>query len=607
MSDSHEYAAEESHDDWEEEEARPGDAPWPMRPVLFAGIGLAAAMAVHFLLGDTGSNSIGALTLAQVIGITVGAGLIGFTTERRHWWASLLFSLTMAALAAAVVWWNGTPNEWNAGEGWRVVSLFLAIAIAAPLFQAARDASGLEFRYAWVHDHAWTNIVLWFACWVFVGLSFAMLWMLAALFGLIKIEFLADLLRENWFLRGVTGLAFGAGLGVLRELDSIVRLLQRVVTTVLAVLAPFLAVGLILFLGSLPFTGLQALWDATEAATPILLACLIGALVLANSVIGKDEAEERQFPLLKWGAMGLGLVVLPLAVLAAIGTGMRIAQYGFTPERLWAATFVGIACVCGLAYLAALLLGRLQWAEKVRPANLGLALLIYVVALVLATPLISFNAISTADQVARLESGRTAPDKFDWAALQYDFGDPGKKAVEALRKSSNAAIRTQAEKVAKSEDRWEAQSDQRRIQQAEELNAKLRVLPEGAKIPDALRTALVDRWECRQDAGCTVLMIDANNAALLNVGCFGTAVNESEQPRINYAAPMPRAPGCLGRAVEAMSPNKEGKWFAKTDTQPEGEQQRAAAAGFKAGQMEVRSVTRRQVFVGGVPVGDAFE
>ena len=153
----------------------------------------------------------------------------------------------------------------------------------------------------------------------------------------------------------------------------------------------------------------------------------LGALILGNAVIGNAPAEERRFPLLRYGAMGLGAVMLPLAVLAAIATGLRIGQYGFTPERLWAVVFVAIACLWGAAYLVALVRGRLNWSARVRPLNLTLAFIVCGVALVLATPLVSFNAISTRDQVARLESGRTSPEQFDWIGV--DASARGKGVV----------------------------------------------------------------------------------------------------------------------------------------------------------------------------------
>ncbi len=262
------------------------------------------------------------------------------------------------------------------------------------------------------------------------------------------------MLDRHWFAAGLAGAAFGGALGLFRERDRIVRLLQRVVTAVLAVLAPVLGAGLLLFLLALPFTGLGALWQATRETTPILLSCAIGALILANAVIGNGEDEEAANPVLRWGAMALGLAILPLAVIAAIATGLRIGQYGFTPDRLWALVFVVLATAYGVAYLVSLVRGRWGWAARIRPANLHMAFIVAGMALILATPIPSFNAISTRDQVARLESGAVAPERFDWAALAFDFGDPGKTALKRLAASKNVAIADRARRAAAADNRY---------------------------------------------------------------------------------------------------------------------------------------------------------
>jgi hypothetical protein len=217
----------------------------------------------------------------------------------------------------------------------------------------------------------------------------------------------------------------------------VVRLLQRVVATVLAVLAPVLAIGLLLFVLALPFTGLQALWEATrdDAAAARLRGGGADPGQCGDRQHG-GSGVERRYPLLRYGAMALAAVMLPLAVLAAVATGLRIGQYGFTPERLWALDLRGVACCLWAAYFVSLARGG--WAGRlVRPANLMLAFGSACVGLVLATPLISFNAISTRDQVARLESGKIGGDKFDWRALAFDFGKPGAthlKRLQALRR-----------------------------------------------------------------------------------------------------------------------------------------------------------------------------
>jgi hypothetical protein len=406
------------------------------------------------------------------------------------------------------------------------------------------------------------------------------------------------------------GLAFGGALGLLREQTQVVRLLQRVVATVLAVLAPVLAAGLILFVLALPFTGLNALWDATSATTPILLSCVVGALILANAVIGDVPEHERNFPLLKYGAMGLALVVFPLAVIAAIATGLRINQYGFTPERLWALTFVVIATAYALAYLVSLLRGRLHWAEVVRPANLRLAFAVCAVALLLATPLVSFNAISTRDQVARLESGRIAPERFDWRALAFDFGQPGKDALKKLTGSSNAAIREQAVAASTVKYRYDA-SDGSQAKRAADLAATLRVLPARTALPDQLRQLVAESYPCGQGHKCTLAFLPGGTEALVfEDDCF---LAPAPKP-----TPSP-APAGKVTVVELVAdgnfcgngnPDRYalagGKWSEEKGRYAGPDKAKTDAA-YKAGEVEVRKVERRQVFIGDQPVGDAFE
>lgn len=574
MTDSHEVETEQPHADW------------PLRPLLLALLGLATGLVVHFITGGLSDNSLSATKLAQLAFVTVTAGLIGFTIERRFWIASIVFAVAMGAIAAGVVWWSGGPQGWSGGDGWRSVSLVLAIAIAAPLFQAARDEGGPRFPYASVHDHAWTNVVLWGACWVFVGITFALSYLLAGLFDLIKLSFLSDLLRKDWFWRVLIGAAFGGALGILREYGGVVRLLQRVVLTVLSVLAPVLAVGLIVFVLALPFTGLDPLWKASSA-TAILLACIVGSLIFANSVIGNAPEEERRFLLLRYGAMGLGLVMLPLGVIAAIAIGLRIGQYGFTPERLWALTFVILACAYGLAYLVSLLRGRLDWAAKVRPANLNLAFGTCAVALLLATPLVSFNAISTYDQVSRLESGRTAPGKFDWRALAFSFGEPGKAALKKLQASANSQIRERALQVGQAKVAWDVAENQ---PTRAEVAQKLRVLPAGAVLPEAAIDAL--KGAIGAEEGATVVLADAATIVMLTDSCYAN--------KVRYA--------CSEVAVFKLV---DGTWGQPEQRSPSSEESAATAkalhAAYAASQLEVREVKRRQLFVGGKPVGEVFE
>jgi hypothetical protein len=411
---------------------------WPLRSWVLAGLGALCALAINRLVGGVWSLSASdpnAARLAMAAFVAVAGLGFAYTVERNRIVSSVVFAAVAGGITAFVAYWNGTPSASN-GEEWRFVCAALAVTISAPLFMAWRDGpGGRHIPYVGAHNRAWTAVVLWFASWAFVGIVWLLVWLLSALFELIKLTFLSELLRHDWAAMMLTGGALGGAIGLLRDREAILGTLQRVVTTVLSVLAPVLAAGLLVFLIALPFTGLQPLWEATKSTTPILIGCVIGALILSNAVIGDAPEDEARIPFVRYSAMALGAAMLPLGIIAAVSTGLRIQQYGLTPDRLWAVVFTAIACAYGIVYLYALARQRLDWAGLVRFGNMRVAVSLCVIAFVLAMPLISFGAISTRDQLARLQDGQTPAAKFDWAALRFDFGPSGKAAVEQLANS----------------------------------------------------------------------------------------------------------------------------------------------------------------------------
>ncbi|HUD93619.1 DUF4153 domain-containing protein, partial [Sphingobium sp.] len=401
---------------------------------------------------------------------------------------------------------------------------------------------------------------------------------------LIGIRLLKELLGKEWMVLTLTGAALGAGIGLLRDRLPILGLMQRVVTTVLAVLAPLLAIGLVLFLLAIPFTGLAPLWDATRSTSPILLGCVIGALCLANAVIGDQPAHEARNPLLRGSVAALALSMLPLGVIAAISTGLRIHQYGLTPDRLWAVIFTAIACAYGLAYLVALLRGRLNAAPHVRTANLRLAIVLGLLALLLATPLVNFGALSARDQVARLASGRTPVGRFDWRALRFDFGPAGERATRKLaQQGATPAIRKAAATALKAKSRYELVRQD--IPKPRIDPARLIVLPRGSSLPEALHDRLTDYGACGTDGPCVVLYQPGSAEAVITT-----------------------------RSDSNMWTDRDGTWRSQpfvVNPARDGEQYRARTErierALKAGRVEIRNVTRRQVFVDGEPIGAMFQ
>jgi len=580
--------------------------PWPMRAALLLAIGALCGLAVNRLISHIEWESAEGVTrLSLATFIAISGLLFAVTLERERWKWSLAFALGAGAVLGLLFYWNGNPDRHSADAGWRMVAGLLSVAIAAPLFQTFRDQGDRSLPYGPVHAHAWVNIVLWCVAWTFVAITWLLAQLLAELFQLIGIHLLRDLLSHDWFDLMLVGGTLGAAIGLLRDRDRIVGLLQRVVTSILSVLAPVLAVGLVLFVLSLPFTGLDALWDQTRATTPILLACVAGAFILANAVIGTAPEEESRNPVLRWSAMGLGAVMLPLAAVAAVSTGLRVRQHGFTPDRLWAIMFVAIVLACACLYLYALVRGRSAWADRVRPANVRLAIGICIVALLLATPLADFGAISTRDQLARLDSGAVTAQDFDWRAMRFDFGPSGVAALERLKAgAANAEARRLATQALSAEGPWDVATPQQE-QREREAARNLRVLPAGAQIPDSLRREVVRSSGCGGEQLCALLYeASANRAVVVISQC--PSVNDlagANPPMASCGRPSTRAYYLVGDQW-AMNAGEPGPALPQAQAEA---RDAAIIAALRQGQIEVRPVQRRQVFIGGQPVGDAFD
>jgi hypothetical protein len=562
-------------------------ASWPERPWIMAAICSAAGLLFSQLADVAGSAD--PAVWRQVAATFVAVATISFvmTVEQRRWQWALGFALGWGLVVAMVGWFTASYNYHSNIAEFPFLSGLFAVLLAAPLFQTVRDEGAWRFPYVRLHGHAWTDAVIGASSIGFIGVTFLLALLIGGLFDLIGISFIKDLIQDEWFAWMLAGFAFGGAVGLLRERDGLVATLQRLAMVVLSVLAPVLAAALALFLLSLPFTGLGGLWDSTLPATPMMLLAAAGAVLLANAVIGNGRDDKAKGRVLRWSALVLVVVVLPLAIIAAISIGARIGQYGWTPERIWGVVAVSVAIAYGLVGWWSAYRGREDFDAQLRPLQTRLAIGLCGLALVLALPVIDFGAISARSQMARLETGKVLPKEFDWQAMAFDFGPAGRKRLAEITRQGPEDQRQLAAAALQTRDRYDVQRIVDKQQAAVNIARQVRVLPQGVALPEGLRQAIIDNSYCLHGP-CVVTLIDDHRAVL--AGTWGDCE--------------------LQALVLVREP--DGRW----NPEQQVKQQAVGAARVKGvlsspdlatAPVDIRSVVRRQLFIDGKPLGEPFE
>ena len=562
------------------------DPPWRVRPLIMAVLcAVAGVVFYHLVDDDRGRDALAAFVAVATI-------LFVVTVEQRRLVWAAVFALVWGGVIALIVQNNRTYNVDASPFEWPFWSALLAVVVAAPLFQTWRDVANGAREWQWwrlpygrLHLHAWTDAVIGAAALAFVGISMGLAFLIAAMFSLIGIDALRELLQKGWFVMGLAGAAFGGAVGLLRERDRLVGNLQRLVMVVLSVLAPILAVAVALFLVSLLGTGLGKLWASGFSTTALMLGASAFAVLLANAVIGNGQEDRVSNPLLRWAAPVLAVAVLPLAAIALWSLLLRIGQYGWTPERLWGMVAVLIALAYGAAGAWALARGRAGFDDVLRPMQQKLAIGLMLLATFLALPILDFGAISTRDQLARLQSGTVKPQQFDWAALAFDFGGDGRAALDQLAKSKVTAISEEAKLALRAKSRWEIDEPYgpaRTREPMRPVEQRVRVIPADRPLDRSAYAAIegirvCDRVRCiaRWTSGNTIAIISRYSAdAPLTVQWI--RYDAQDRQWSSYIPDMAR-----------QAPDERKLDMNRAD-------------------VTVRPVSMEQLVVDGVPIGDVF-
>lgn len=353
-------------------------------------------------LGMAGPLSIRRAALGAAPVALVVAGLLTLASMRYDRVEQFLYE-PMPVLAAFALGFLALPF-WiaQAGRGWR--------------------------HYPTLFTEIWTMVVRTVSAWVFTGLVWGMIWLSDALLGIVGLDLVDWILGHDLVPWLITGATFGLALAVVTENadvlspNLILRLLRLLTLPVLLVM--------LLFVGALPVQGMSGLLGGISAAMTLIAICA-AAVTLVSTAVDQSDAEASTSPVLTRSAQALALILPLPAVLAGWAVWLRVVQYGWTPDRLFAAVVAMVALGYGLVYAVAVIRGA-DWRGHVRQGNIGMALVVMALSALWLSPLLNAERIAAASQLARYADGRTPEGQLDLFALDR-WGRAGAAALAELR------------------------------------------------------------------------------------------------------------------------------------------------------------------------------
>lgn len=445
--------------------------------------------------------------------------LAALSAIRRN--ALIAWSTVAAALAAIMAvhaaWAGAQPDRLGAGP--LSPPVFIAVAallfIAHHLVQPAEAAGKPVAPYADYFDLVGTNVVRLFLSLAFTGAFWLLLFLAAALFKLIGIEAIQKLIGETAFAFPATGLMFAAAVHMAVQLTEaragLVRGVRTVGLVLLAWLLPLMVVIAGGFLASLPFTGLAPLWS-TKAAASLLLSAAAALIILINAAY--QDGIDAPHMILRWTARAASLLLIPIVILAAYALWLRIHQYGLTPDRVLATTYLIVAAGFTIGYtLAALKPGA--WMKPLEPTNLIMAAVSALLLIALFTPIADPARLSVESQVKRLEAGKVSAEKFDFQFLRFESQRYGRAALERLKTSRDAEIARRARETIPLKGRTGTAA-----KRGPDF-ANMKVFPAGKTLPAGFRT---QDWSA--DGGDAVCLLEGMRCSALVVDVEGDGTDE---------------------------------------------------------------------------------
>lgn len=360
--------------------------------------------------------------------------VVSFKQRALWYWMALIFVVVLA-MSVWLKWQVEDSDKWRQHEvfmfyGWR---LLLMAMLALPWIQYSLHVSREQARYPHFYRQLWLNALTLLIVFVANGLFWLVLLLWSEMFKLVGIPFFSTLFFDtDWFGYVAFGLITALAVVLARTQSRLVTAVQKLLTFIATGLLPLVALLALMFILTLPFTGLEAISQRVSAAG--LMSTLTLLLLLLMAIVREPQKEALPYPGALRYLIKCSLIVAPIYMLiAGWSLWVRIQQYGWTPERLYGVLVVVVLLVWSFGYLASILRRGRNPLELQGPVILGVSLLALGLLVLLSSPVIDAWRISVNSHMGLYHSGKIKPDQVSLYMLDHS-GKPGRAALEALQK-----------------------------------------------------------------------------------------------------------------------------------------------------------------------------
>lgn len=344
----------------------------------------------------------------------------------------LPFSLLLSLLGA-YVGFQQEPQEYVSNGDLTSVFIFtVLIAGFKGLMYIQQFGSSVSISYSSLFKLSWRNFIIFGECWLFVLIFWGILNLGAALFDILDIKFFSELLRNEWFWIPTLTLAFALASVIFRKLLNIEDNIAFLLQTLIKFLLPVLSVISLGFLATLPFTGLNKLWE-TGSGSLLVMWLQVLTLFFVNTVY-KDDSSVRPYHMLLHRLVFISVALLPVySVISAYGIYLRVEQHGLTVDRCWGILIWFLLACFSFSYLVGIITKRDNWLEPLSKINIVMGWVVLVSMLAVNSPLLNFQSLSTNSQIARLDADKVTIEKFDYYYFEHSLGRQGYLAMQLLK------------------------------------------------------------------------------------------------------------------------------------------------------------------------------